>query len=417
MKQQFSLRVKRIFTNNIGLKLLALVFSATLWLLVVNVDDPTQTKTFTTAATIINEEVLTDMGKYYAVPDNNYVVSFRVTARRSVIEHLSGSDFTATADMKYLENDGRIPVSIKYQGTYTGVSISGKRVYLQIQIGEEMSTKHQIEVETTGEPASGCSVASVSVEPESVMVTGPVEIVREISRVVAYVDVEDANDDVTDSAVLHFLDKEGGELDQSRLKLDHNEIQVTAHILHRKTVAVEAQTSGTLAEGLYLESISVQPATVDIVGDSEILNDITTIEIASSVVNLSQITGDITTTVDLSTYLPEGVSLSDSSKNQAQITVKISTSETRIFRIPTANLTVRNLQEGLSADFPEETLDVSLKGKKSDLDTLTDTILTGYVDVSGLAAGSHTVPVYLDISKDDQRYTVEAAAVIVEIKE
>ena len=38
--------LKRV-TNNFGLKILAVVFAAALWLAVVNIDDPTTTRTFT----------------------------------------------------------------------------------------------------------------------------------------------------------------------------------------------------------------------------------------------------------------------------------------------------------------------------------------------------------------------------------
>ena len=98
-------RVKRAFTTNIGLKVLAAFFAMALWLVVMNVDDPKITRTFTATVTILNDSVLTDQGKYYTVVNDDYTVSFRVTAKRSVIEDLSNKDFTATADMKYLTED------------------------------------------------------------------------------------------------------------------------------------------------------------------------------------------------------------------------------------------------------------------------------------------------------------------------
>ena len=59
-------RIKDIFTNNLGLKLLALVFSIALWIIVVNVDDPSQSKNFTATVQVINAEVLANQGKYYS---------------------------------------------------------------------------------------------------------------------------------------------------------------------------------------------------------------------------------------------------------------------------------------------------------------------------------------------------------------
>ncbi|MBQ2467116.1 MAG: hypothetical protein II506_05035, partial [Lachnospiraceae bacterium] len=118
-------RIKDIFTNNLGLKLLALVFSIALWIIVVNVDDPSQSKNFTATVQVINAEVLANQGKYYSIDGEN-TVTFRVTAKRSVIERLSSSDFTATADMNQLENDSQIPIEItatRYSGS---VSITNR---------------------------------------------------------------------------------------------------------------------------------------------------------------------------------------------------------------------------------------------------------------------------------------------------
>ena len=136
MKPSIKLKIKRAFTDNIGLKILAAVFAVGLWLIVVNVDNPNQTRTFSAPVTVINEEVLTEAGRYYTIPDGNNMVKFRVTARRSVIEQLSSADFTATADMNFLENDSRIPVTITFNGQSTGVTISAKRLYLQVVVGE-----------------------------------------------------------------------------------------------------------------------------------------------------------------------------------------------------------------------------------------------------------------------------------------
>jgi YbbR domain-containing protein len=278
-----------------------------------------------------------------------------------------------------------------------------------------MSVKHQIDVELTGDPANGCAVESTETEVDSVTVTGPVDVVREISRVVAYVDIDGANEDVNEIAVLHFLDSDGNELDQSKIRVDNDSVKITVKIVHQKTVNIEVQTSGTLADNLVLDSITVSPSTVVVMGDSELLNEMTSLVIPASVVNLSEITESMTTTVDLTTYLPEGVSLADSHDAQAEISVKVSGIETKSFRVPTANLTVQNLGTGLTAAFADEAVAINISGSEKDLASLTASQLTGYVDVSGLSTGSHTVTVYLDL--EDDTYTVENQTVQIKIEQ
>ena len=397
MKQSITPKIKRMFLNNWGLKLLALFFSILLWLIVVNVDDPTQTKTFTTSVNVVNADVLTDAGRYYEIPEGGNTVSFRVTAKRSVMERLSGSDFTATADMNYLEDDSRVPVTITVNNNNSSITVSAKRLYLQVVIGNKMTTKHDVEVETNGNPADGCVVDKTEVDPSSVSVSGPEDVVSTIAKVVAYVDVDGANEDFDAKAALHFLDKNGNEIDQSRLEVEQETVRVFLTVSHVKTVSVEVETSGTLPQGVSLESVSVNPDSVEIVGEADILNEITEITISGSAFDLSKITSSMTTTVDLSTYLPSGVKLADGSTSQATIKINVSEDETKTYHVPTANLTVKNLADGSKATFDAATVDIKISGKASDLAELVAENITGSVDVSGLGAGNHTVSVTLDL--------------------
>ena len=47
------------FTDNLGLKIIAVIFAAFLWLIVVNLDNPVSTQTFSEVpVTIINEDII-----------------------------------------------------------------------------------------------------------------------------------------------------------------------------------------------------------------------------------------------------------------------------------------------------------------------------------------------------------------------
>ena len=103
---------KRI-TNNFGLKVLAVVFAIVIWLVVVNIEDPEKTKGFTIPVTIENSDYLTDMGKTYDILNNSDKISFTVTGKRSIIEELSDSDFTAVANMENVNDElTTVPVSV-----------------------------------------------------------------------------------------------------------------------------------------------------------------------------------------------------------------------------------------------------------------------------------------------------------------
>ena len=50
------IRIRRALTSNLGLKVLALFFAIVLWLVVVNVENPTRTKTFTAKVQVLKRK-------------------------------------------------------------------------------------------------------------------------------------------------------------------------------------------------------------------------------------------------------------------------------------------------------------------------------------------------------------------------
>lgn len=395
------MKIKKALTANIGFKILALVFSIALWMIVVNVDDPEQTKTFTATVQVINENVLTDQGKYYTLTDGN-TVSFRVTAQRSVLERLSSSDFTATADMNYLEDDERIPVDITVNRYASSVRISAQRLYLKVEVGDEMDARFSIRGETTGDPADGFAVDEVSVVPNVISVRGPAEYVSKIESVRAYCDVTGRNMDTCETVVPVFYDADGKEVDTTRLQVSVDTVDVYVEIVSVKEVPIVVETSGSLADGLELTGITTDPATVMIKGESSELNRVTNITIPASVISLSDITQDLTTTVDITSYLPDGVTLLDSQDAQVSVKVGVAGETTQEFDVPVDNISVRNLERGYTTSFSASTVKVSITALQSELSRLSANSITGYVDVSGLVPGTYNLPITMNLDEDYQ---------------
>ena len=395
------MKIKKALTANIGFKILALVFSIALWMIVVNVDDPEQTKTFTATVQVINVNVLTDQGKYYTLTDGN-TVSFRVTAQRSVLERLSSSDFTATADMNYLEDDERIPVDITVNRYASSVRISAQRLYLKVEVGDEMDARFSIRGETTGDPADGFAVDEVSVVPNVISVRGPAEYVSKIESVRAYCDVTGRNMDTSETVVPVFYDADGKEVDTTRLQVSVDTVDVYVEIVSVKEVPIVVETSGSLADGLELTGITTDPATVMIKGESSELNRVTNITIPASVISLSDITQDLTTTVDITSYLPDGVTLLDSQDAQVSVKVGVAGETTQEFDVPVDNISVRNLERGYTTSFSASTVKVSITALQSELSRLSANSITGYVDVSGLVPGTYNLPITMNLDEDYQ---------------
>ena len=163
--------------------------------------------------------------------------------------------------------------------------------------------------------------------------------------------------------------------------------------------------------GLLLPNLTFDSTTTAIM-HQKLLNEITEIEISGAAVDLSKITATMTTTVDLNTYLPEGVKVADSNDAQATIKINLSGEETKSFHVSTANLTIRNLADGKTVSFDSMTVDVKISGNANQLASLSAATITGYIDVSGLDTGRHTVPVNLELEDGLSAASVTAVITI-----
>lgn len=374
-------------TKDVGLKILAFIFAFLLWLVVVNIDDPTQTRTFTAVVTVTNGDVLKSSGKLYEIKDGINTVSFRVTAKRSIIEKLSPSDFSAVADMNNLENEERIPVTIAAKSYANYITISSKQNYLYVVLEDEKTQRFVISAQTTGNTEPGLAVDTVTCSPTVLTVTGPEEVVSTINSVVATANITGVTSNFTESVIPKFYTERGDEVDAKELSLSVSTVSVSVAFSNTKAVDVVVKTSGTLSSDLTLESIKTDPSSVMIIGEASALNDVTSITIPESVINLSDLTGSFSTTVDISSYLPAGVSLADTSSAKVTITVLMAGETSSTVDVAADNIEFKNVPEGMKVTLNSSDIKVNVFGTEKALSEISAKNLKGYVDCSGLAAG------------------------------
>lgn len=404
--------VKRI-TNNFGLKILALVFASGLWLAVVNIDDPNTTRSFTTTVSIENGDYLTGIGKYYEIVNNSNTVTFKVSGKRSYLERMGNTDFKAVADLEMIEDMCRVPIEIAPQRYGGNVTVASKIYYLELSVEDLVSKPYVISVDTEGSVASQHALGEVSVSPSLLRVSGPASVIGTIDKAIATVNVDGMTQDLTDSVIPILYDKDGNEINATELTFNIQNVMVSVQILDTKEVTLNFQTTGTLPEGYEYVGVEYEPQTVLVKGISSDLNMINSITIPEAVLDLTDATGNIEKEVDVSSYLPEGVTLVDSKQAKISVVVKIEKHEKRSFEVPTANITVGNLGSRYDAKFLKDTVKVELEGLSTELDALDASTLTGSIDVSGMTEGEHTVN--LELNLDSKFKLAKNATVTVDI--
>ncbi len=411
-------KLLRALTNNLGFKILAVCLAFILWLAVYNIDDPKQTKTYTANVTVENSAVITEQKKCYEVLDGTNVVTFAVTAKRSVLRNLDDSDFRAVADMSRMVPgaDGKtanVPIEISSVRANSSLNYPNRK-YLKISLEDLMSKRLVITADTSGEVAEGYALGDVTVTNANVLtVEGPASIVSTIVSAVATIEVEGMSVNLSDSVVPVLYDGEGNEVDTTRLTVSKATVTVSARILVIKEMKLAFSTEGTPWGDYSVVSITADPQSVRVKGATSVLNPIAAITVPSEMLSVEGLREDLTTMIDITEFLPDGVELVDSADAKVAVTVRIEPYKMGRYMISTGNIQVDGLAEGCTLTFRDESIRVSVSALQSDLDRLDESRITGVIDVSGLGPGTHQVTVTLDLDAENYVCQTVTAEVVI----
>ena len=414
-------KILKTLTKNLGFKILAVVFAFILWLVVYNTDDPTVTVSYTTNVTVENASAVTEMNKCYEVLNGTNTVTFAVTAKRSVLNKLEDTDFTAVADMNRMivneeGDEANVPIEITSKRSNSSLKYNGKNKYLQVSLEDLMKRRFIITADTSGKVADGYALGEVTVtNPNVLNVSGPASIVNKIDSVVAIIDVEGMSMNLSDNVIPALSDADGQEIDTTKLKLSNTTVTISAKILSVKEIPLVFSTAGAPYGDYRVVEISSKPETVKVKGSSTILNPLSSLTIPGDVLNVSGAREDITTTIDISEYLPDGVELVNASDATVTVTVRIEAYESKKFNLNTSQITVNGLDTDYDLSFEQSTVAVTVSGLKNNLNTLTVSQLSASIDVTDLGVGTHQVN--LELSLDEDNYAYQTITVTVEIKE
>ena len=362
------------------------------------------------------------MNKCYEVLDGTNTVTFTVTGKRSELEKLDDTDFSAVADMNRLiindkGNKASVPIEISAKRTYTSVSINNKNKYMELSLEDLMSRRFMISADTSGKVASGYALGEVSVtNPNVLNVSGPASIVKKVDKVVATIDVDGMSSNLTDNVIPVLYDSDGNEVDTTQLKLSNTTVTISAKILSVKEVPLVFSTTGTPYGEYRVVEISSTPDTVKLKGASNVLNPLVSLEIPANVINVSGAREDVKTTIDISEYLPDGVELVDSSAASVTVTVRIEAYASRTYHLPTSDIKVNSLPDGLNLSFDKAQVSVTISGLQDDLNKLNASELAASIDASRLSEGTHQVELSLKLDEDHYAYQPITVSVTVKAK-
>ena len=315
---------KKIF-NNIFLKIISAILAIIAWLVLVNISDPTTNITISgVSVNFENESALTEKGYSYEVVDGSKI-SVDISGPKSKITSLRAADVSAVVDLALMSDFSDyadIYVTVKKDGDeLKDINVTPKTSSVKLNISNRSQADHKVDVRLKGSVGSEERITDLSVSPGTVRIAGPAEKVKNISGIIAEVDIQDKKDEISEDVNIQPVDADGNVVNDDQIVLSRSTVRVTGKIISAKSVPIVYSTQGTPHKDYELKGVELSSDSVTISGSEGTLEKIKKFEIPSSALDIEGISADKIYRIWLSDYAPEGVNVE--SENAVQATVKV----------------------------------------------------------------------------------------------
>ena len=401
--------MKKKLTNNLLLKIISVIAAFLLWMVVINIDNPTDTFTISNIPiTVQNENALTDSNLTYEVV-GDATASVEVTARRTDRRRISADDFAATIDLgEIYAATGSVAVNISVVDNGSLIR-SWTQITRSVEVHvEEMQTREfDIEVIQAGELENSYTVSGIAVSPEKVRVTAPESIMDQIDHAAVQVSVDGATDNISASGEVKFYRANGEELEitDERVQVSTETAEVSLTVVQTNQIPIVVQVTGQdeVAQGYKYITYQCETQTVAVTGAKSLIANFDNITLEADLTGAS---GNITRTYRISDYLPEGLELAEGQPETVEVVFQVEQLATRSFRIDRDQINMTGTDSNLSYQLgTDNTVTVVLEGLSEDLEQVTNNDISVTIDVSAIdGAGVYQIEPEVTVSEAYESY-------------
>lgn len=399
--------MKDRLTNNIGLKVMSLLFAIILWMLVVNVDDPVDEETFRNVPVqVLHEEIFTTKASTYSILDGNETVSVTVRARRKVLSDIRSSDITVTADIRNRVSnslsDATLPTDVEikgFEGDYVEAYTNPRNI--QIEIEPSAQKDFTISVKTNGTPRDGNTLGKLVADPKMIRLGGAESQINRVKKVVAEAQVSGLSKSQSVVAELKLLDADDEEIDPALFEnnLGSEGLKVDVEILKTKDIPIKVEDDDiNPASGYSIGKVTCVPQLVKVAGEEDKIKELEEIVIPAEALKLEDISATQEVSVDLTKYLPDGIVLEDTTADTVIVTVPVEKYGTKVFTIPSNNIVLEKVAGGLKPTVAAlENIEIHVMGSDEALEKMTEAPSV-YVNMEPYTTpGTYTVPIEAEL--------------------
>ena len=387
--------------NNSKIKIISLLSAMVLWMYVMAIVDPEETKLFENIpVTITNKNELNERD-LVIYPEQDLTTNIYVTGKLSNLKKVTKDDINVYGQINNpLEGNNEIYLKVS---TSQRVNYDFKNPVMIVTLEKIISEDKSIKVDITGSGKNNVDNIMLQDNIDKVSISGPRSLVNKVKRVVGTVKVNGELNDFSQSIKLEPVDANGKVVEGIELEKDSVNVNIT--LLTQKTVPITLKLSDNSESGV---NYTMSQNTVTIKGKKDIVDSINDIE--TQPVKLSEISPG--TSKDIYLQVPSGITI-----ETKYITIKKNSEENAVavYTYTAKDIEIRNNIENIDKSKIKipNSINVSIEYLQSEGSINKDDIKL-YIDLNEVSLEDNTCKIKYESIYEIKKINIDPDTVTIE---
>lgn len=364
----------------------------------------TRQKVFANVAVSVTGDATLKSRGYIVMDDISELVpavKMTVEVTQANYNRVSGTSYNPHFDLAQVTGEGENELTIAYSSQLYGPVVSCDPSTITVNVERYITRRVPVVLEMTGVMPEGLYLDSYKTDPTTLSISGPQSLVSSVARVVARLDQSTLSEKrMTDKTALdiELQDSSGNAIVSDKLEVTNQSVITSAVTVETELVPMkqvplnaDAFVTGEPAEGYELTGVELAEKQVPVAARQEVLDALTELTTDSPL----DITG---ATADVSGYvrLRRQTGVENTLPTEIGVTAHIEEKqiERTIRQIP---IQIEGLTDDKTATASQGRTTAQLMGGYGFINALSTEDIRLFVDVSGLEAGTYSLPVQVHI--------------------
>lgn len=396
--------IKDFFTSNLYWKALSVLMAIVLWFVVMNINNPTEIKTFSLNIDIINEKKLEEKGMVVLNEEelNNQKIEVKIKGTRTTLDVLNKKEnkdkIKLILDLEQLSSynivDEPLEVIASLKADMPTIAYPNNNFEIvgfypntaTVYLDKFITIPKKIHSKVVGKVKDGYAYSNAEVSSEYVKVSGAKSIVDKIVSIYAEVDIDGAKQTIEEKVKPVAYDKQGKVVENVKFNTEYVTIKVPVSLQGVLEIA-EPSLVGNLQTGYIIDSVYYEPKKIEVIGDNNSLKKITKLILPD--IDVTNIKEKTKYQVDIQPILKRlNLRLKNPANSKINVVINIKQIKTNIFNIPPEKIHIEGYTEALNVDILND-INIEVLGSSEELEKLTLDNINCSIDITGLENGEY----------------------------